>query len=313
MDINQTPQKEIVAINEMEVKPPVQKKNDKPFTKKTKVNFTRSSSIKNFEESSKFLSKPHIRYREINVSGKTDRKTVFVGSSELCHLWKSQKFNPLPCVDFDCLIGGTVIEVHKLFLNVYRNQELPLNIILSCGLNNIPLFSSEQTICQLKCLAYSIKSIHKEHKIVFVSIPYAPKFCHSRRLDHIKMTSRIKHINEWIETFNLSETCLALDLSKFGVESYLDIDGKIKHVSEDWKEVDTKKKLHFSLKIKDKVAVNFTKLCNNFEKLNLKIDQNTSEEEISTSKNKFILKEEKKRRLKTFQTPQMLILLNQVK
>ena len=63
MDINQTPQKEIVAINEMEVKPPVQKKNDEPFTKKTKVNFTRSSPIKKFEESSNFLGKPHVRYR----------------------------------------------------------------------------------------------------------------------------------------------------------------------------------------------------------------------------------------------------------
>ena len=132
MDANQKPQKEVFAMTA--------KKLDGPFTKKSKVNFTRSSSIKNFEESSKFLGKHHIRYREINASGKTDRKTVFVGSSELCHLWKSQKFNPLPCVNFDCLIGGTVIEVHKLFLNVYRNMESPLNIILSCGLNNIPLF-----------------------------------------------------------------------------------------------------------------------------------------------------------------------------
>ena len=117
-------------------------------------------------------------------------------------------FNPVPCVDFDCLIGGTVIEVHKLFLNVYRNIQSPLNVIVSCGLNNIPLFSSEQTIIQLKCFVYNIKSFHKENKIVFVTVPYAPKFCHSSLSDHIKMTARIKHINEWIENFNTSESGL---------------------------------------------------------------------------------------------------------
>ena len=52
----------------------------------------------------------------------------------------------------------------------------------------------------------------------------------------------------------------------------------IQRISEDWKEFDIKKKLHFSFKIKDKVAVNFTKLCDDFEKNNLQVCLKTSEE-----------------------------------
>ena len=176
-----------------------EKKLVKPLRNVPKGKCPRSSYIKSCEESSKFLGKPHIQYREVHVSDKCNRKTVFVGSSELCHLWKRPTYNPVSCVDFDCLIGGTVIEVHKLFLNVYRNIQSPLNIVVSCGINNIPLFSSEQTITQLKCFVYSIKSLHKENKIVFVTVPYAPKFCHLTKTDHTKIVARIKHINDWIE------------------------------------------------------------------------------------------------------------------
>ena len=67
--------------------------------------------------------------------------------------------------------------------------------------------------------------------------------------------------------------------------------------------MDMKKKLHFSLKIKDKVAVHFTKLCNNFETLKLKIYQNTSEEIKSTSKKMFIVNEEKKKKIEDISNP----------
>ena len=59
-----------------------------------------------------------------------------------------------------------------------------------------------------------------------MTIPYAQKFCHSTISDHIKTTARIKHINEWIEKFNNSESGLSLDLSQFGVENDLDGNGK---------------------------------------------------------------------------------------
>ena len=201
-----------------------------------------------------------------------------MGSSELCHLWKRPTYNPVSCVDFDCLIGGTVIEVHKLFLNVYRNIQSPLNIVVSCGINNIPLFSSEQTITQLKCFVYSIKSLHKENKIVFVTVPYAPKFCHLTKTDHTKIVARIKHINDWIDNFNKMESGHSLDLSKLGIKSDQGENGKIIHIFEEWKEVDIKKKLHFSIKIKDKGGVHFTNLCNDFDTYINKEYQNTLKE-----------------------------------
>ena len=61
------------------------------------------------------------------------------------------------------------------------------------------------------------------------------------------MTARIKHINEWIENFNTCESGLSLDLSQFGVDNDIDKNEKITHILEDWKEVETRKKLHFSL------------------------------------------------------------------
>ena len=178
----------------------------------TEASMTESSSKKSFEEASKFLGKPHIRYRQISTSAKQNRKTIFLGPSELCHLWRTSTFTPNSCVDFDCLVGGTVIEVHKMFLNGYRNNHSPLNVIVSCGLNNIPRHSDQQTIVQLECLAKSIHSMNKENKVIFATIPYAPKFCHSMRYASLKMISKTHNINEWIKAFNNNETEYSLDL-----------------------------------------------------------------------------------------------------
>ena len=114
-------------------------------------------------------------------------RLFFLGSSELCHLWRTSTFTPDSCVDFDCLVGGTVLEVHKMFLNGYRDYHSLLNVVVSCGLNNIPRYSDQQTIVQLKCLAESIHSLNKENKVIFATVPYAPKFCHSMRYASMKM------------------------------------------------------------------------------------------------------------------------------
>ena len=166
----------------------------------TKALMTKSSSKKSFEETSKFLGKPHIRFRQVNTSAKQNRKTIFLGSSELCHLWRTSTFTPNSCVDFDCLVGGTVSEVHKMFLNGYRNNHSPLNVIVSCGLNNIPRYS-------------------------FYS----------------------------------------LDLSSFGLKDSLHNNADLIYKLEDWKEVETLKKLYISDTVKRKVSVSFTKLCNDFD------------------------------------------------
>ena len=225
------------------------------------------SSSKQSEEASKFLGKPHIRYRPKGSPAKQNRKTIFLGSSELCHLWRTSTFTPDSCVDFDCLVGGTVLEVHKMFLNEYKDYHSLLNVVVSCGLNNIPRYSDQQTIVQLKCLAESIHSLNKENKVIFATVPYAPKFCHSMRYASMKMISKTHNINEWIKVFNEKETKLSLDLSGLGLKNNPKTDGTIIYNFEDWKEDETMKKLHFSSKVKTKVAVTFTKLCNTLDKI----------------------------------------------
>ena len=154
-----------------------------------------------------------------------------------------------------------------MFLNGYRNNHSPLNVIVSCGLNNIPRHSDEQTIVQLECFAKSIHSLNKENKVIFATIPYAPKFCHSMRCASSKMITKTKNINDWIIAFNNNEGEYSLDLSSFGLKNNIQNNGNMIYKFEDWKEVETLKKLHFSDKVKCKVAVNFTKLCNTLDEI----------------------------------------------
>ena len=58
-----------------------------------------------------------------------ENQTVVCSDSTLCHLWRVSTFIPVFPVNFDCVVGGTVIDVHKMFLDQYRNCDSILNVI----------------------------------------------------------------------------------------------------------------------------------------------------------------------------------------
>ena len=61
------------------------------------------------ELTSDFFGKPHVKYSMKEIVAQSERKTVFVGDSSLCDLWRANKFDSSKGVDFDCVVGGTVI------------------------------------------------------------------------------------------------------------------------------------------------------------------------------------------------------------
>ena len=65
---------------------------------------------------------------------------VVLGSSTLAGLWKTRTFSE-NCdyhIDFDCIIGGQIHDVHSSFLDQYKlNTNSPMDIVLACGVNNI--------------------------------------------------------------------------------------------------------------------------------------------------------------------------------
>ena len=186
----------------------------------------------------------------LQVSRFQENQTVVCSDSTLCHLWRVPTFNPVSPVNFDCVVGGTVIDVHKMFLNQYRNCESTLNVIACCGLNNIPYKTARETITQMFCFQYSIHSMNKRSKVVFCSLPYPPKFCDTSVPNHLELIEKIETINKWIANFNEKETGLSFDLSKWGVEGDILSTTELKLKYGDWKENDIRKKLHLSHHIK---------------------------------------------------------------
>jgi hypothetical protein len=214
------------------------------------------------EMSSVFRGKPHISLRTSVPPIKQATKTIVIGSSTLSHLWRAPTFKPLSPVDFECIIGGRVTDVHKMFLATYGDYESPLNVIVCCGVNNIPIDSSEEIIKQFKRLAQAIIEHNENNKIVLSSILFAPKFCERGTSDYLNHIERTRRVNSWIKSFNTKETELILDLSKFGIKGNSSNTNGIQFVYEDWKEDEIHKKLHLSYVVKKKVAVEVTELCN---------------------------------------------------
>ena len=107
--------------------------------------------------------KPHVSFKMLKASRFQENQTVVCSDSTLCHLWRVSTFNPVSPVNFDCVVGGTVIDVHKMFLDQYRNCESILNVIACCGLNNIPYKTARETITQMFCFQYSIHSMNKRN------------------------------------------------------------------------------------------------------------------------------------------------------
>ena len=229
--------------------------NTNPKSNRNNGRMLNSSLTKEF--SSNFMGKLHVSFRLLNNSAQCGRKTIVVTSSTLCHLWRLQTFNPAVHVNFDCVIGGKVSDVHKMFMDVYGAYQSPLNVIICAGLNNIPVHTAEETIKQMQSFAHSIHHLNEENSSVFSTLPYAPKFCDESMPNNEIMIQKVGKINKWITNYNMENTGLTLDLSKWGVPIKLKYD--------DWKEDEIRKKLHLSVLVKKTVAVDLTILCNTLQ------------------------------------------------
>ena len=95
------------------------------------------------------------------------RKKVVLGSSTLAHLWKTDGFKQ-NCdfhIDFDCIIGGQIHDVHLSFLRQYMDISNSLDIVLACGMNNIPINdTAEDIILQFESFLHSITCHSKKHE-----------------------------------------------------------------------------------------------------------------------------------------------------
>jgi len=136
-----------------------------------------------------------------------------------------------------------------------------MDIILVCGVNNIPTEdSSRDMIFQFKSFIKTIKdhSIQHNHRtknrIVLCTVLYSPKHCDSSCLPPSKnMTQKVREVNAWIQKFNESETGQQLKLHLNGVVGDPDHQDLV-FKYEEWKEPDRTKKLHLTNEVKNKVA-----------------------------------------------------------
>ena len=126
-----------------------------------------------------FLGKPKIDFTKLSPLSSAKRKTVLVCSSTLSHLWKCNTFRPSGSISTHCLIGGTVLEIHRMFVKKYDFYFEPLNVVFCCAINSIPLESAQQIILQMKCFNYSIKQLNKDNSVIFSTMSFPPKLCDS--------------------------------------------------------------------------------------------------------------------------------------
>ena len=192
-----------------------------------------------------------------------------MGSSTLSHIWKCNTLRPSVPLAMHCLIGGTVVEIHRMFLKDYGSYLEPLNVIFSCAINSIPLESAQQIITQMKCFNYSVKHLNKDNSVIFSTMSFPPKLCDSHNPYYQTNIQKIKTVNNWVEDFNRSNSGLSLNLASYGS---LTVDGQVALKYDEWKEVNVNKKLHFSSDIKRKVAVDLSKLTETLSNLSTQQD-----------------------------------------
>ena len=190
------------------------------------------------------------------------RKKIVMGSSTLAHLWKCPDYrNPPFHIDFDCIIGGQIHDVHESFEKQYYEHPVPLDIILACGMNNVPTTdSAEQIVLQFESLlgtiaSHSIKhKIKKPNRVIICPLLYAPKFCDDRLPAPENHLEKIIEVNKWIKGYNKEQTGLKIELDKLGVNEVPKQGEKVKHNYDQWNEGQWTKMLHLNPAAKSKVA-----------------------------------------------------------
>ena len=232
--------------------------------------------INHAEKSSTFLGKTKVDFSKLSSLSSPKRKTVLVGSSTLSHIWKCNTLRSSVPLNMHFLIGGTVVEIHRMFLKEYGSSSVPLNVIFSCAINSIPLESAQQIITQMKCFNYSVKLLNKDNSVIFSTMSFPPKHCDSHNPNYKTDIQKIKTVNNWVDGFNRSNSGLSLNLSSYGS---LTVDGQVVLKYDEWKEVNVNKKLHFSSDIKRKVAVDLSKLTETLSNLSTQQDGSSERDE----------------------------------
>jgi len=193
------------------------------------------------------------------------RRSMVLGSSTLHNVWKVPSYKPDFHVDFDCIIGGRIHDVHASFLDQYTKFTEPLDIVLACGVNNIPTDdTAKDIIFQFKSFVKSIKEHNDKSRVIVATLLYAPKYCDNRLSNNNNMVEKVREVNKWIEDYNQQETGKHLKLHLHGVEGDPSV-GNLIHKYNDWREPQWDRKLHFSQDVKSLIARDLVKLFNELQ------------------------------------------------
>jgi len=194
------------------------------------------------------------------------RRRIVLGASTLHNVWKENTYTPGYHVDFDCIIGGEIHDVHESFLNQYSEEKEAMDIILACGVNNVPTVETAQTIIfQLRSLIKSIEEQNRDNRAVVATLVYAPKYCDVGVPPSRNMLEKVREVNRWILEYNKEATGVQFDLGKHGVEGEPG-EGEVKHLYGDWREPSIDRKLHFAAAIKQKIATQIIAVFEDLDK-----------------------------------------------
>lgn len=212
---------------------------------------------------------PHITSLSGVLKNLTDEPlNILLGSSTLHNIWKCPTFKTRFRTDYDCIIGGQIHDCHASFLCQIGQWSGPLNVVLACGVNNIPTGDSAlDIIFQFKSLISTIKNLNVKNKVVVAQILFAPKFCDSSLQSNRNMLHKIREVNKWIKEFNHEETGLHLEIGKYGVIGDPMKGRKVQHNYLEWNEKIVARKLHLVPEVKNKIAPDLVSVFRRMQEL----------------------------------------------
>jgi len=182
------------------------------------------------------------------------RRRVMIGSSTLHNIWAEAAYNPGYHIDFDCIIGGQIHDVHASFLQQYMDITEPMDIVIACCHDNVSTpDTASDIIFAFRSLVKTIQEQNRDNRVVIASLLFAPKYCDVGIPPSRNMLEKVRVVNRWIADFNREATGVQLDLGVYGVEGDPMV-GEVKHRYTDWREPSIDRKLHFSAAVKAKIA-----------------------------------------------------------
>ena len=109
---------------------------------------------------------------------KQGRRRVVIGSSTLHNIWAEASYKPGYHIDFDCIIGGQIHDVHASFLQQYMDITEPMDIVIGCCHDNVPTpDTASDIIFAFRSLVKTIQEQNRDNRVVIASLLFAPKYC----------------------------------------------------------------------------------------------------------------------------------------